>query len=111
LPIILLTPASQAIAQTAAPALQVPFTLPLADKTTAQAILLPMPTPGAWLVYATKTGQIGLWMMTPTAQPEPPPVPPTPVPPPPNVVPPIPDWIIPGRVMRDRTCKGACRWK
>ena len=76
-------------AQTPAPAIQQQFALPLADKTTATAVLLPMPTPGAWLVYATPTGKLGLWTMTPTTEPPvpPPPVPPPPVPP--NVLPPL----------------------
>lgn len=100
-----------ALAQTPAPAAQVIFALPLADKTTAQAVLLPMPTPGAWLVYATPTGKLGLWTMTPTS-PTPPPDPsPPPTPPPPNVLPPLPDWIIPGNATNDRNCKGRCRWR
>jgi len=103
--------ASAAAAQTPAPAVQTQFTLPLSDKTTATAVLLPTLNGQAFLVYATKTGQIGLWTMSPTTPPEPPPPEPTPVPPPPNVVPPIPDWIIPGRASRDRTCKGTCRWR
>ena len=109
-------------AQTPAPALQVQFALPLADKTTAVAILLPAPAQAAWMAYATKEGKIGSYLLTstlPTPQPEPPPVPPPPVPPqpvpppptPPNVLPPIPDWIIPGNARQDRTCKGRCKWK
>ena len=102
---------ASASAQTPAPAIKTQFALPLADKTTAQAVLLPMPTPGAWLVYATPTGKLGLWTMTPTS-PTPPPNPaPPPTPPPPNVLPPLPDWIIPGNSATDRNCKGRCRWR
>lgn len=108
--------------QTPAPAVQTQFALPLADKTTATAILLPMPTPGAWLVYATPSGKLGLFQVTPASpdpNPDPTPVPPTPVPPtpvpptplPPNVLPPLPDWIIPGNARQDRSCKGGCKWK
>jgi len=98
-------------AQTPAPAMQTPFQLPLTDKTTAQAVLLPTLDGRAFLVYATKTGSLGLWTMSqtnPTPPPEPQPIPP---PTPPNVLPPLPDWIIPGNAARDRTCKGRCRWK
>lgn len=103
--------ASCARAQTPAPALQTPFVLPLADKTTAQAVLLPAPAQAAWLVYATREGKIGFWTMTPT-NPTPPPEPqPQPQPQPPHVLPPLPDWIIPGAAPRDRSCKGRCRWR
>jgi len=98
-------------AQTPAPAMQTPFQLPLTDKTTAQAVLLPTLNGQAFLVYATPTGRLGLWTMSqtnPTPPPEPQPIPP---PTPPNVLPPLPDWIIPGNAARDRTCKGRCRWK
>ena len=81
--------------QTPAPALQTQFTLPLADQTTAAAVLLPTANGQAWLCYATQTGKIGLWILTPATtppnpepQPIPPPVPPPPVPPVP--VPPVP---------------------
>ena len=103
--------AQPTIAQTPAPGLQTEFALPLADKTTATAVLLPTLDGRAFLVYATKTGTLGLWTMTPT-RPTPPPEPqPQPQPEPPNVLPPLPDWIIPAKAARDRTCKGKCRWK
>lgn len=52
-----------------------PFTLPLADKTTATAVFLPTVDGQAYLVYATPTGNLGLWTMTPTAtQPPKPPI-------------------------------------
>jgi hypothetical protein len=103
--------AAAAHAQTPAPALQTPFSLPLTDKTTAQAVLLPTLNGQAFLVYATPTGRLGLWTMSPTT-PTPPPEPqPQPPPQPPNVLPPLPDWIIPGNARQDRTCKGRCRWK
>ena len=82
-------------AQTPAPATQTQFTLPLANKTSAAAVLLPTQAGQAYLVYATPTGKIGLYLLTsttpdpiPPLPPEPPPVPPPPVPPPP--VPPVP---------------------
>ena len=104
-------PLSETTAQTTAPAVYQTFTLPLADKTTAQAFLLPTLEGRAFLVYATPTGKLGLWTMTPTNQTKPPDPPPPPPPPPDNVLPPLPDWIIPGNAARDRTCKGRCRWK
>jgi hypothetical protein len=104
-------PAASALAQTPAPALHTQFSLPLADKTTAQAVLLPTLNGQAFLVYATPTGRLGLWTMNPT-HPAPPPDPqPPPQPQPPNVLPPLPDWIIPGATPRERTCKGKCRWR
>jgi hypothetical protein len=69
------------LGQTQAPALETQFTLPLADKTTAQAVLLPTADGKVWLVYSTSTGQIGLWTMTPATSPSPP-IPPTPPTPP-----------------------------
>jgi hypothetical protein len=109
--------ARPATAQTPAPAAGVQFALPLADSTTAVAVILPA-TPGrAWLVYATTRGLIGFCPMgetappsptpSPTPQPQPQPTPPPPpTPTPPYVVPPLPDWIIPGAARRDRTCTG-----
>jgi len=58
----------------------------LTDKTTATAVLLPTQDGDAWLVYATKTGLIGLYRLTATLPPQPeptPPVPPVPPTPPP----------------------------
>jgi hypothetical protein len=78
--------AGAATAQTPAPAIQTQFVLPLADKTTATAILLPAADDQVWLVYATRTGQISLWTMSPTS-PEPSPTPPTPTPPTPPPTP------------------------
>jgi hypothetical protein len=72
--------------QTPAPALQTQFTLPLADKTTAKAVFLPTADSKVWLVYATPTGQIGLWTMQSATGPSPTPPPDPPVPP----VPPVP---------------------
>ena len=96
-------------AQTPAPGLQTQFNFPLADKTTATAVLLPAPAQAIWMVYATKDGKIGSYLLTSTL-PTPPPDP-EPQPQPPNVLPPLPDWIIPGNAARDRTCKGRCRWR
>jgi len=76
----------QALAQTPAPAIHTRFALPLADKTTAMAVLLPTQDSQAWLVYATPNGKIGLYLLTPTT-PTPPPEPTPPVPP---VPPPVP---------------------
>ncbi len=68
-------------AQTPAPATETPFQLPLADKTTAQAVFLPTADGQAYLVYATKTGQIVFYHLTP-ASPNPTPIPPPdPIPP------------------------------
>jgi hypothetical protein len=68
------------------------FALPLADKTSAQAVLLPTVNEKVWLVYSTPTGQIGLWTMThetsptPTPPIDPPSPPDPPVPPKPSSV-------------------------
>jgi len=78
--------ATFASAQTPAPAIEVQFALPLADKTTATAVLLPTTDGQAWLVYATPIGKIGLYLLTPT-NPTPPPEPTPPIPP---VPPPVP---------------------
>jgi len=77
-------PVATAPAQTPAPATMTQFALPLADQTTATAIILPGPNTQAWLIYATPSGKIGLWTMTPTTSP----IPPQPIPPPP--IPPVP---------------------
>jgi len=71
-------------AQTPAPATQTQFTLPLANKTSAAAVLLPTQAGQAYLVYATPTGKIGLYLLTSTT---PDPIPPLPPEPP---VPPVP---------------------
>jgi len=98
-------------AQTPAPGLQTQFNFPLADKTTATAVLLPAPAQAIWMVYATKDGKIGSYLLT-SSFPTPPPEPePQPHPQPPNVLPPLPDWIMPGKPPGDRTCKGRCRWR
>jgi len=70
----------QTTAQTPAPAPSVRFALPLLDKTTATAMILPTHDGAAWLVYATTTGQIGLYQLTPTSPTPPPDPPPTPPP-------------------------------
>jgi len=68
--------------QTPAPAAQTKFQLPLADATTATAVILPTQAGQAWLVYATKSGMIGSYLLTPTdPTPPPDPLPPPPVPP------------------------------
>jgi hypothetical protein len=78
----LLLTAMQARAQTVAPAILTKFALPLADQTIREAIFLPSPNGQAYLVYATSTGQLGLWTLTPTnPPPAPEPTPPTPPPP------------------------------
>jgi len=79
----LMLTALTALAQTPNPALQTPFVLPLSDGTIAQAQILPGPNAQAYLVYATKTGQLGLWTMTQT-DPTPPPDPIPPIPPQPT---------------------------
>lgn len=86
----------QCTAQTPAPQQNQIFALPLADGTTANAIILPAANGQAFLVYATKTGQLGFWTMTsgtspsPTPPPEPPPPPTPPTPP----VPPTPPRVV-----------------
>lgn len=83
-------------AQTPAPAQQTPFQLPLADQTQVQAVFLPTLEGRSYLVYATKSGSLGLWTMTPTLSPSPlPPIPPQPKPPIPPVppVPPVPQKL------------------
>lgn len=79
-----------------APAIGTSFSLPLSDGTTAQALFLPAPAGQTYLVYSTKTGQIGLLTTTtttpnsPTPEPNPPPVPPAPPTPP---QPPVPKSV------------------
>ena len=70
---------------TPAPAANVPFALPLADGSTAQAAILPGPTGSAYLVYATARGQLAILPIG--ISPLPPPLPPAPPVPP---VPPVP---------------------
>ena len=82
----LMLTAGQAISQTPAPATNVPFVLPLADGSTAQARLLPTHDGEAWLVYATSSGKLGIFYLSPT-KPDPGPNPPPPPPPPPPPVP------------------------
>ena len=87
LTVLLAAPTPHCTAKTPAIAPGQPFTVPLADKTTGQAVLLPAPNGQAWLVFSTPTGQIGLWTMSP-GMPTTPPTPPAPPVPPVN--PPIP---------------------
>jgi hypothetical protein len=78
----LMLTAGQAIDQTPAPATNVPFQLPLSDGSTAQARLLPTHDGESWLVYATSSGKVVAYYLsptTPTPPPDPiPPIPPTP---------------------------------
>ena len=77
-------------AQTPTPVVEIQFQLQLSDQTQAQAIFLPTLEGKMYLVYATNSGLMGIWTMTPTTSPIPVhPVPPNPVPPTPPV-PPIP---------------------
>ena len=80
-----------ALSQTPAPEVQTLFNLPLTDKTTAQAVILPTLDGQAFLVYATSAGRLGIYCLIPTTAPEP--TPPTPLPPtpiPPTPIPPTP---------------------
>ena len=77
---LLLPMATHTHAQTPAPKENVPFSLLLADGTTATAVFLPTADGQAYLVYSTPTGKLGFWMMTtktpePTPTPNPPPDP------------------------------------
>ena len=72
-----------AAAQTPAPAPLTPFSLPLTDGTNANAQVLPIADGRAWLVYATNSGGLGTYYLTPTG-PIPPPDPIPPIPPPPQ---------------------------
>jgi len=63
--------------QTPAPAPNQPFTLPLANGTTASAVILQGPAETLHLVYATKEGQLVFFTLTSHVNPIPPP-PPTP---------------------------------
>jgi len=67
-----------------APASNVQFQIPLADNTTATAVLLPITDEQSYLVYATSTGRIGLYLLTSTKLI--PPIPPIPPPDPPYQV-------------------------
>jgi hypothetical protein len=84
----LLLPATL-FAQTPAPKTNVAFPIPLADATTAQAIFLPAPSGNAYLVYATSSGKLGSFLLSPIT-PEPGPLPPVPPVPP---VPPAPTTL------------------
>jgi len=66
------------------------FPLPLKDGTTANAAFLPTQNGQAYLVYATSTGQLGSYLLTPTNSPNPQPPAPTPTPPAPPPPPPAP---------------------
>ena len=68
--------------QVPAPAMNIHFSLPLADQTTSVAVLLPTQDGQAWLVYATNSGKLASFYLTPTRPgPSPiPPIPPDPVP-------------------------------
>jgi len=67
--------------QLPAPAPFQPFSLPLTDKTTATAVILPIDATTAYLVYTTSTGSLGFWTMTQSTTPLPPdPIPPDPTP-------------------------------
>lgn len=90
-------------AQTPAIAPGTPFTVPLANNTTATAIVLPGPNNQAWLVYATSTGQIGLSTLSITTVNPPPP---TPTPPPSPVNPPIPVFPTLGPTPTQNCCPG-----
>jgi hypothetical protein len=69
-------------AQTQTPAPATPFQIPLADGSLATAQFLPTHDGQGWLVYATSSGKLATYYLTPTAPgPTPvPPVPPVPVP-------------------------------
>lgn len=77
------------MSQTPAPAPYQVFSLPLADKTTGTAVLLPTREGQAYLVCASSTGKIFSYLLTPTTTPpkpdptpQPDPTPPPPTPPP-----------------------------
>lgn len=83
-------------AQAPAPAIETPFLLPLVDQTQVQAVFLPTLEGRVYLVYATKSGNLGLWTMTQTVSPSPlPPIPPEPRPPVPPIppIPPLPQRL------------------
>jgi hypothetical protein len=66
-------------AQTPAPATNTPFSFQLTDKTTATAVLLPTTDGQAYIVYATSTGKLAFYLLTPlspTPPPDPKPTPP-----------------------------------
>lgn len=86
--LVLVSTAPTPMTATPAPATQTNFSLPLSDGSTATARLLPTTNGEAWLVYATSSGQLAAYYLTPH-QPVPPPTPPTPDPPTP--LPPPPD--------------------
>ena len=90
LPFLFTLSAPIGYAQTPAPATQTTFALPLADDTQATAAFLPTQAGDAYLIYATPTGKLGFYLMSPTTpRPTPTPTPPSPTPPPdPTPVPP-----------------------
>jgi hypothetical protein len=76
------------VAQTPSIAPALPFTVPLTNNQTGQAVLLQIDATQAWLVCTDKTGQIAFYRMTTSPSPGPgpspqPPTPPTPPTPPP----------------------------
>ncbi len=76
-----LTPTAWCDQPTPGPQINTRFTLPLADQTTAEAVILPTTDGAAVMVYATKSGRIAFWQMTTTDRPLPPDPKPTPPPP------------------------------
>jgi len=74
------------LAQTPAPKPATFFLMPLADGSIATTVILPTTDEQAYLVYASPTGQIGLYLLTPASliPPLDPPIPPTPPVPPPK---------------------------
>lgn len=78
--------ATRSEAQTPTPAFNIPFTFQLSDRSSANALFLPAANGAAYLVFSTKTGQIGFWLL----QSSPTPTPPHPTPPPDPTPPPAP---------------------
>lgn len=71
--------AAAALAQPPALAPSVPFTLPLTDGTMAQAQFLPTQNGEGWIAYATNSGKLATYYLTPTRPgPQPDPIPPVP---------------------------------
>ena len=68
--------------QTPAPAVNRPFILPLADGSTAAAVILPADASRSYLIFATSQGNLVWYTLTTKIDPQPPvpPVPPPPVP-------------------------------
>jgi hypothetical protein len=82
--IFLLGSVSNIKAQTPAPQIEQLFQLTISDGTQAQAVFLPTLDGQLHLVYATSSGKIGLYLISPKLSPGP--VPPIPIPP----IPPMP---------------------